>query len=231
MMAHLPNLTFCSRELRMPNITTPGPVPKKETVYSGPPVQNSQSGVYRPPAPAAGSTVYNGPEARPAAARSGGTVYSGPAPGGPAYSGPGNSGTVYNPRQAAQPMAQPNSVAAKGAGLFFLVAGFSALNMLLVMAHAPFILAVGLAVVTLYGPASPVENSMLLNIVAIGVVVLIGFFVRQGSKPALLIGMLLYAADAALFLIVGDAAPHIMSIVAHGLFLIGMLRVFTQLEG
>jgi len=212
----------------MPNITTPGPVPKKETVYSGPPVQNSQGTAFRGPAPAPGGTVYNGPQASPAPARSGGAVYSGP---GQVYSGPGNSGTVYNPRQIAPPIAQPNSAANKGAGLFFLIAGFSVLNMLLVIAHAPFILAVGLAVVTLYGPASPVENSMLLNIVAIGIVLLIGFFVRQGSKPALLIGMLLYAADAALFIIIGDPAPHIMSIVAHGLFLMGMFRVFTQLEG
>ena len=213
----------------MPNITTPGPVPKKETVYSGPPVQNGPGTVYRGPAPAPGGTVYNGPEVKPPA-RAGGTVYTGPAPGGQVYSGPGNSGTVYNPRQIAQPMAQPNSAATKGAGFFFLIAGLSVLNMLLVIAHAPFILAVGLAVVTLFGPASHVENSMLLNVVAIGITVLIGFFVRQGSKPALLIGMLLYAADAALFIIVGDAAPHVMSIVAHGIFLIGMFRIFTQLE-
>jgi len=214
----------------MPNITTPGPVPKKETVYSGPPIQNSKGTVYGGPAPASGGTVYNGPQARPAAT-SAGTVYGGPAPGGTVFSGPGNSGTVYNPRQISQPMAQPNTAASKGAGLFFLVAGFSALNMLLVLAHAPFILAVGLAVVTLFGHASPVANSTLFNVVAIGIVVLIGFFVRRGSKPALLIGMLLYAADGALFVIVGDAAPHIMSIVAHGLFLIGMFRVFSQLEG
>jgi hypothetical protein len=226
MMAHLSNLTFCSRGLRMPNITTPGPIPKKETVYSGPPVPNSKGTVHSGPAPAPGGTVYNGPQARPA-----GTVYGGPASGGTVFSGPGNSGTVYNPRQTAQPLAQTNSAATKGAGLFFLVAGFSVLNMLLVIAHAPFILAVGLAVVTLFGPASPVENSTLFNVVAIGIVVLIGFFVRQGSKPALLIGMLLYAADGALFVIVGDAAPHIMSIVAHGLFLMGMFRVFSQLEG
>ena len=214
----------------MPNITTPGPIPKKETVYSGPPVRNSQATGYNGPAPATGGTVYNGPEARTAAAKSGGTVYNGPTPGGTGYSGPGNSGTVYNPRQNSQPVAPPNTAATKGAGLFFLIAGLSVVNLLLAMAHAPFILAEGLAVVTLFGPASPVENSMLFDVVAIGIVVLIGFFVRHGSKPALLIGMLLYAADAALFVIVGDAAPHVISIVAHGLFLMGMFRVFSQLE-
>ena len=214
----------------MPNITTPGPIPKKETVYSGPPVPNKQGTVYSGPAPATGSTVYNGPGARTTTANSGGPVYGGPAPGGTVYSPAGNNGTVYHARPTAQAMAQPNSAATKGAGLFFLIAGLSVLNMLLVMGHVPVILAVGLAVVTLFGPASPVENSMLLNVVAIGVVVLIGFFVRQGSKAALLIGMLLYAADAALFFIVGDAALNVMSLVAHGIFLVGMFRVFTQLE-
>jgi len=203
----------------MANITTPGPVTKKETVYGGPAPTNSGT-VYGGPPPVAGGTVYNGP-----APNSSGTVYNGPA----AAGGPRASGTVYNPRQTAQPVA-PNSAATKAAGLFFLVAGFSVLNMLLVMAHAPFILAVGLAVVTLFGPASPVENSMLLNVVAIGIVVLIGFFVRQGSKAALLIGMLLYAADTALFFIVGDAALHIPSIIVHAVLLVGMFRAFAQLE-
>jgi hypothetical protein len=207
----------------MANITTPGPVNKKETVYNGPSPTSSGT-VYGGPAPVAGGTVYNGP-----ARASSGTVYTGPA-GGTVYSGPGGDGKAYAPRQAGQPLAQPNSAAKTGAGLFFLVAGFSVINMLLVMAHARFILAVGLAVVTLFGPASPVENSMLFDVVAIGIVVLIGFFVRQGSRATLLIGMLLYAADTSLFFIVGDAALHVPSIIVHAVLLIGMFKAFAQLE-
>ena len=214
----------------MANITTSGPPAKKETVYSGPAVTPQPGSVHSGPPAATGGTVYNGPAPTPLGTRAGGTVYNGQPPGGTVHSGPGNSGTVYNPRQLAQPVAAPNTAPAKGAGLFFLVAGFSVLNILLVIAHAPFILAVGLAVITLFGPASPVENSVLLDVVAIAVVVLIGFAVRQGSKAALVIGMMLYAADTALFFIAGDAALHIPSIVVHVILLGGMLKALTQIE-
>jgi hypothetical protein len=210
----------------MANITASGPAPKKETVYNG-------------PSPGANAgTVYNGPSA------TGGTVYNGPAPnaGSKSYSGPAagalhsgsRSGTVYNPRQTTaqqQPAAGQHSGTAKASVFFFLIAGLSVLNTLLVLGHAPFVMALGLAVTRLFGPDAPMPNILFINVMAVGVLILLGVFVRHGSKAALLIGMLLYAGDTALFFIAGDTALHAPSIIVHVLLLIGMLRAFSQMEG
>jgi hypothetical protein len=212
----------------MANVTTSGPPVKKETVYSGPPLPPKQGTVYNGQPSAAGGTVYQGPTPQTAGTKTGGTVY-----GGPAYSGPGNSGTVYNPRQTvAQQQAAPaaHSEAVKGAGLFFLIAGLSVINTLLILAHAPFVMALGLAVTRLFGPEAPMANILFLNAMAVGVVVLLGVFVRHGSKAALLIGMLLYGGDTALFFLVGNAALHVPSIIVHVLFLAGMFKIFGHME-
>jgi hypothetical protein len=211
----------------MANITTPGAPVKKETVYSGPPLPPKQGTAQNGPLSAAAGTVYQGP-----APQIGGTVYGGQATGGTVYSGPGG-GTVYNPRQTTvQPQAVPtcHSGATKGAGLFFLIAGFSVINTLLILAHAPFVMALGLAVTRLFGPEAPMANILFLNVMAVGVLVLLGAFVRQGSKAALLAGMLLYGGDTALFFVVGNAALHVPSIIVHVLFLVGMFKAFGQLE-
>ena len=214
----------------MANVTTSGPPTKKETVYNGPSLPANSGTVYNGPAPATGSSVYNGPAPRPAATMTGGTVYNGPA-GGTAYSGPG-SGTVYNPRHVPgqQPVAVTRSGSAKGAALLFLIAGFSVLNTLLVLGHAPFVMALGLAVTRLFGPEAPMANLIFINVMALGVVVLLAFFVRHGSKAALLVGTLLYAGDTSLFFVAGDASLQAPSIVVHVLLLAGMFRAFTQME-
>ena len=196
----------------MANVTNPGPGTKKETVYSGPPLQNNQRPVYNAPLPGMGGTVYNGP-----VPRTNGTVHPGPAP------------SVYNPRQGDAATAS-RSAAPKGAAFFFLIAGLSILNTLLVLGHAPFVMALGLAVTRLFGPDAPVANILFINVMAVGILVLLGVFVKHGSKAALLIGMLLYAGDTALFFIVGDAAVYAPSIIVHVLLLIGMFRAFTQME-
>jgi hypothetical protein len=211
----------------MANVTTSGPATRKETVYNGPSPASSGT-VYNGPSPATGGGVYSGPAPRPAATSA--TVYGGPA-GGTVYSGPG-SGTVYNPRQAPaqQPVAATRSGGAKGAGILFLIAGFSLLNTLLVLGHAPFVMALGLAVTRLFGSEAPMANLVFINVMAVGVVVLLGLFVRHGSKAALLIAMLLYAGDTALFFIAGDASLHAPSIFVHVLLLGGMFKAFTQME-
>jgi hypothetical protein len=153
--------------------------------------------------------------------------------GGTVYGGPGGAGTVYNPRQTtAQPQAIPahHAGAAKGSVFFFLIAGLSVINTLLILAHAPFVMALGLAVTRLFGPEAPMANILFLNVIAVGVLVLLGVFVRHGSKAALLIGMLLYGGDTALFFLAGNAALHVPSIIVHILFLVGMFKAFGQME-
>src|SRR5215467_10408023 len=111
----------------MPNITT-DPAAKKETVYSGPSPQPKQSDGPSAASASSGSTVYGGPAPKPA----GGTVYSGVGTGSTVYGNQAASGTVYNPaRQGAGTRpAQPatNAGSSKAGSVFFLIAGFSAIN-------------------------------------------------------------------------------------------------------
>ena len=204
--------------------TTIGPSAKKETVYSGPSQQNKPGTVYNGPAPSSG-TVYDGPAMKPPA---GGTVYGGPAPGANGYS----PETVYNPARQAGTQAVPttkNPGVAKGAGIFFLIAGFSVINSLLIFAHAPFVLALGLAI-TRVGTEVAMPAVVVLNIIAVGIFVMLGLFVRNGSKTALVIGMVLYGGDTALLLAGGDAAVHIPSIIIHAVFLVSMFKALSQKE-
>jgi hypothetical protein len=186
---------------------------KKETVYSGPPLQTNQGTVYNGPSPAGGGTVYGGP-----ALKTGGTAYGGPAMG----------GTVYNARQtAAQPVAKSNATATKGAAIFFVIAAFSTINTLLIVMGSPIVLGIGLTTSKI-GEAQ-MAGIILINVLVIGVFVLLGIFARHGSKAAFLIGMLLYGADTVLLLL-GNPALHIPGIVVHGIFLVGLFKAFSQLE-
>ena len=205
----------------MANVSSASGV-KKETVYSGLAPQANQGTVYNGPSPAAaGGTVYGGP-----APRTGGTAYGGP--NGTAYSGSGSPGTVYNPRQnAAQPVVKSNAAATKGASIFFVIAGFSVINTLLIVLGSPIVLGIGLTTSKI-GEAQ-MAGIILINVLVIGTFVLLGIFARHGSKAAFLIGMLLYGADTALLLL-DNPALHIPGIVVHGLFLAGLFKAFNQLE-
>ena len=71
---------------------------------------------------------------------------------------------------------------------------------------------------------------VVLNIIAVGIFVMLGLFVRNGSKAALVIGMVLYGGDTALLLAGGDAAVHIPSIIVHAIFLVSMFKALSQKE-
>lgn len=219
----------------MPNITT-DPGAKKETVYNGPSPQQKQSSGPSSPASASasasasssGSTVYGGP-----APKAAGTVYNGMGTGSTVYGNQPASGTVYNPRQgaAARP-AQPSANAApapsKAGSVFYLIAGFSAINTVLILASAPFVMAIGLAVTRIRAEGE-MGAVLAINAVAIGIFVALGFFAGRGSKAAFLIGLLLYAGDTALLLLSGNPALHVVSIIVHGVFLFSIFKGFRQL--
>jgi hypothetical protein len=212
----------------MPNTTigSTGSPLKKETVYNGPSLQTKQGTVYNgPSSAAAGGTVYNGSAVKPAG---GGTVYGGPAQGNTA--GAANAGTVYrSARQAADPNKSATRPAAKGASFFFLIAGFSAVNTLLVLGGSHIVLGIGLTV-SKFGQGVSVPAILVLNVIAIGIFVLLGIFARNGSKAAFIVGMLLYAGDGLLLYLSGDPGAHIPGLVVHGLFLVGMFKGLTQLQ-
>jgi len=207
--------------------TTFGPGAKKETVYSGPTPQPRQSSGPSAPASSGGSTVYGGP-----APKAAGTVYNGLGAGGTVYGNQETSATVYNPaRQGAaarqvQPAAAP--APSKAGSVFFLIAGFSAINTVLILASAPFVLAIGLAVTRIRAEGE-MGAVLAINAVAIGIFVALGFFASRGSKAAFLIGLLLYAGDTALLFLSGNPALHVVSIIVHGIFLFSIFKGFRQL--
>ena len=207
----------------MSNIIT-GPGAKKETVYSGPSPQPKQSSG---PSASSGSTVYGGPA--PKAAE---TVYNGPGTGSTVYGSQPASGTVYNPARqgaGARPaQASANPAPSKAGSVFFIIAGFSAINTVLILASAPVVLAIGLAV-TRIRTEGEMGAMLAINAVAIGIFVALGFFASRGSKAAFLIGLLLYAGDTALLLLTGNPALHVVSIVFHGIFLFSIFKGFRQL--
>ena len=211
----------------MPNITT-DPGAKKETVYNGPSPQPNQSSGPSAPASSGGSTVYGGPAPKP----SGGTVYSGVGTGSTVYGNQPASGTVYSPaRQGAtarpaQPAANPGS--SKAGSVFFLIAGFSAINAVLTLASAPFVMAIGLAVTRIRAEGE-IGAVLAINAVAIGIFVALGFFAGRGSKAAFIIGALLYAGDTALLLL-DNPALHVVSIIVHGIFLFSIFKGLRQVS-
>ncbi|HEY7406153.1 MAG TPA: hypothetical protein VIB39_21690 [Candidatus Angelobacter sp.] len=196
---------------------------KKETVYNGPTPPAKQGTVYNGPAPGAASgTVYEGPAIKQPG---GGTVYGGPTAGAANFAG---AGTVYRPPQpvANEPTKHPG--AAKGAGIFFAIAIFTAINTVLIASGSPLVLGRGLSTSKVIAPEQ-MTGIVVLNILVIGLFVLIGIFARNGSKPAFVIGMLLYGADTALLLFSGDPAAHVGGIVIHVFLLIGLFKGFSQL--
>ena len=161
------------------------------------------------------------------------TVYGGPTPnnGSTVYNGPGTGTTVNSSqRPNATVPAVHKTGGSKGSVIFFTVAGFSALNTLLLFAHAPFVLAIGLAVtrVSMDGGAG---TALALSAVAIGLFVALGIAAGKGNKTAFLIGMLLYGADTVVLLLSPNAATHVPSIVVHGLFIYYMVKALREFGG
>jgi hypothetical protein len=208
--------------------TITGPGAKKETVYSGPSPQPKQTSGASASASSGGSTVYGGAAPKPA----GGTVYNGMGAGGTAYGNQLAAGTVYNPARQGAP-ARPtqtgaNAGSSKAGSVFFIIAGFSAINAVLTLVSAPFVMAIGLAVTRIRAEGA-MGAVLAINVVVIGIFVALGFFASRGSKAAFIIGLLLYAGDTALLLL-DNPALHVVSIIVHGIFLVSIFKGFRQLS-
>jgi hypothetical protein len=162
-------------------------------------------------------TVYGGPGTQPNTA---GTVYQ----------GPGLSGTAPRPPATSSQVPQrAHAGGSKGGNVFFLIAAFSAINAVLVLAKAPIVFALGLAI-TRVSADSPLGPVLVLNAIAIGAFVMLGIFAARGAKAAFLIGLLLYAGDMAVLLLSANPAMHIISIVVHGIFLFSIFKAFRQIN-
>jgi hypothetical protein len=179
--------------------------------------QGGQKGtVYNGPLPPAKGTVYNGPSVPPA----GGTVYNGPTPGGTVYSGSAAGATTR--RYSTGAASAINVGAKKGANIFYVIAGFTAVRTLLLFT--------GIQQLTLGANrmfAGDTTSILMVNAVVIGIFVVLGVFTQRGSKVALLIGMALYAIDTVL-LLMGGAAANVIYIGVHVLFLYYLFNAYRQ---
>jgi hypothetical protein len=170
-------------------------------------------------------TIYSGPgpvgSIGPGA---GGTVYSGPSTGGTVYNGPAASGAAA-PTAAGRTQPSVGGGAVRGARIFFAIAAFTAINVVLIFAGIRF--AIGLGATRIAGPS--LGSFVVVSLLGAAVFAALGILAKNGSKPAFLIGMLLYGGDLVL-LVLTNPALHIISIVIHGLFLFYLITAFRQLD-
>lgn len=185
---------------------------------------NSKGGtVYSGPSPVGTTaTIYGGPTPPPPAV--GGTVYNGPAIGGTVNSGPSAAGTVYNgapvgtTARAGFGNTAVNVGARKGARFFYGIAGITVLRTLLIY--------FGVQKLNVAIDPDKLQMALVIDLVAAGIFGLIGFFTQNGSKTALVIGMVLYGGDTVLMLF--NPAPNAVYIVIHVLFLYYLFNAYRQ---
>lgn len=162
------------------------------------------------------------------------TVYSGPAPQqGAMYASsslgrPGGALYAITPEEIAARNArlQPTNSAGdvtRGGRILYLIAGFTAVNVLLMFVNARF--AVGLGATQVF--ASDMGTFLVANGMAIGVFILLGVFAGNGHRSALAVGMLLYAGDLA-WLLANQPARHMVSVAVHGIFLVSLVKAFPR---
>jgi hypothetical protein len=182
-----------------------GQAPKKETVYSGPTPAMDNQQFAQPPAPGTTGTVYGGPAAGQ------GTVYG------------GSTGTTA-PRTAPQVGISPRAL--NSANWFFWIAGLSLINSFISMSGGNWQFFAGLGITQVLDALGGVGGSaghaitFVMNLFIAGVVCLFGVFARKGMKWAFIVGMILYAGDAIIFLLAGE----IRSVLFHGLVLFFIFR-------
>ena len=159
------------------------------------------------------------------------TVYGGPGTqpnvGGTVYNGRGLNGTATRTAAPARPI-QTQASASRGGNVFFVIAAFSAINAVLILAKAPIVFALGLAI-TRISANSPLGAVLVLNAIAIGAFAMLGIFASRGVKAAFIIGLLLYGGDTALLLLSANPALHVISIVCHGIFLFSIFKGLRQI--
>jgi hypothetical protein len=120
--------------------------------------------------------------------------------------------------------ASGNLAAAKGAKLFYYIAGFTGINAVLIFVGIRFAIGLGTTEIA----DGSLNTALIASVLGAGVFVALGMFAQRGSKAAFLIGMLLYGGDLVL-LAMNNAGFHIVSIVIHALFLYYLFSAYRQL--
>ena len=116
-----------------------------------------------------------------------------------------------------------------GGDWFFWIAGFSVVNSLIAVVGANLHFVIGLGLTELFDAAAPAGTTgkvigFVLSLLAAGVYALFGLFARKGAQWAFLTGMILYALDALLLLLVKDW----LSVAFHAY---ALFRIFQGFQG
>jgi|SRR5580704_4969972 hypothetical protein len=112
-----------------------------------------------------------------------------------------------------------------GAGWFFFVGAFSLINSIVMVSGNNMRFVVGLGItdlITLF--SSRLESAGMaigfaLNVLVLAIFVCFGIFARKGHSWSFIVGMVCYAADGLIFLVLG---VQMMSVVFHGVALVFM---------
>jgi GYF domain 2 len=103
----------------------------------------------------------------------------------------------------------------RGASWFYLIAVFSLINYFLMANHGGFFL-VGLGI-------NLMTSNLVVTVVVSGIFALLGYFAGRAHAWSFVVGMLLYALDAVVFVMASDWLP--LAFHAYGLY-----RIFMGLK-
>ncbi|HAL45705.1 MAG: hypothetical protein A2Y12_07570 [Planctomycetes bacterium GWF2_42_9] len=133
-----------------------------------------------------------------------------------------------------------NAQAKKACGWFAAIAAFSVINSLLIFFKSQVTFVIGLGITTIIdgfmsgmreevsGNASIIITAIgiVINLLIIGIYVLIWLLSRNGSRAAYIIGMVLYALDAAIFVVFKDW----LGIAFHAFFLYSLFVGYRYIK-
>ncbi len=195
---------------------------KKETVYDGPGPEFAPVRMPTRTAPPAGGTVYPGAAATAQAnAAVNGTIYD-----------PARHRALLDHAQVSAHVQREQQVS-KAGRIFYLIAGITAINTILTVLSAGFVLGIGLGVTRVFDQqlrrGGDLGGILLVDAAAIATFIILGIFAQHGSKGALFIGFALYGGDM-LLLFADGVVQHAPSLLVHGLLLFGVFRTFRYLE-
>jgi len=126
----------------------------------------------------------------------------------------------------------------RGANWFFWVAGLSVINSILSASNATIVFVVGLGITQIGDGIAAQSHSpsiaITVDVIAVVIFGLFGYFARKGMRWAFVVGMLLYAFDGALFVTIRDwlaMAFHVLALylMYQGLAAANMMKQNEEL--
>lgn len=135
------------------------------------------------------------------------------------------AGAPRRPSTVAE-LAQALPAVARGARWFWFIAGFTAVNMVLDLSHSGTNFVVGLGFTLLANALLAAGAALAVNVLLIGLFALVGLQARQGQAWAFVLGILVYGADALVYL----KSQAWLPVGIHALALYYIVTAFTALQ-